>query len=264
VVSGVGSAQKVAIIQGEVRSDVTTYIGGREADSAKRMIAPGALLVLFYLIIILLGNQMLASTTEEKENRVMEMILTAVAARTLIIGKIIALVLLGAVQISLIVLPALIAVMFFGEQLNLPTLNLSQLEVNPVQMVVGVALFVCSFLLFTGILVAIGSSVPTAKEANSFFGIAIFGMFIPLYAIFPIIAEPHQLIVQCFTFFPLTAPVTLMLRNAAGNLTTVETIIGLCILLVSSLVALTVATRAFAYGTLEYERKLSLRELWPR
>jgi ABC-2 type transport system permease protein len=264
VVNEIGSAQKVAVIQGAVRSDVTTYIDGQKADSVQRMIAPGALLVLFFAIIILLGSQMLASTTEEKENRVIEMILTAVKARTLIIGKIIALVLLGMVQIAVIVLPVIIAFVFFGEQLRLPAIDLSQVQIDPLQMLVGVVLFVCSFLLFTGLLVAVGAAMPTAKEANSFFGVAIFGMFIPLYALFPIMDNPGQLIVQFFSFFPLTAPVTLMLRNAVGNLSGIEMLIGIIVLAVSSIVALVIATRAFSYGTLEYNRKLSLRELWPR
>lgn len=264
VVSAVGSEQRVAIIQGGVKSELTTFRDGQESDVVKRMIAPGLLLVLFYLIIILLANQMLASTTEEKENRVIEMILTAVRARTLIIGKIIALVLLGAVQITVIVVPALVAVFGFGKQLNLPNIDLSQLQFEPVQMSVGVVLFVLSFMLFTGLLVAIGAAVPTAKEANNFFGVAIFGMFVPLYGLFAIITNPEQLLVQFFSFFPLTAPVTLMLRNAVGNLSAVEAAIGIAILLVSAVAALAIATRAFSYGTLEYNRKLSLRELWPR
>ncbi len=264
VVSGVGSEQAVAIIQGPVSSKVTTYIGGQETDRAKRMIAPGALLVLFFLIIVLLGNQMLASTTEEKENRVIEMILTAVKARTLIIGKIITLVLLGALQIAIIVLPFLVVFAFFGKQLKLPVINLSALQVDPLQMLVAAILFVCSFLLFTGLLVAIGAAVPTAKEANNFFGTALFGMLVPLYALFPIIDDPDQLIVKFFSFFPLTAPITLMLRNAVGNLSGTEMLVGVGVLVVSSVVALAIATRAFSYGTLEYNRKLSLRELWPR
>ncbi|HUC20764.1 MAG TPA: ABC transporter permease, partial [Candidatus Polarisedimenticolaceae bacterium] len=264
VVDEVGSKQKVAIIQGAVHSNVTTYANGHESDRAKRMIAPGALLVLLYLVIILLGNQMLASTTEEKENRVIEMILTAVRARTLIIGKIIALVMLGTLQIIVIVLPIVAAFVFFGKQLKLPVINLSQLQIDPLQMLIGVILFVCSFLLFTGLLVAIGAAVPTAKEASNFFGITIFSMFVPLYAIFPIISNPDQLIVKFFSFFPLTAPVTLLLRNAVGNLSGAETVAGIGVLVVSSILALAIATRAFSYGSLEYNRKLSLRELWPR
>jgi ABC-2 type transport system permease protein len=264
VVNEVGSAQKVSIIQGGAKSDLKTYIDGEEAKGFERVIAPGALLVLFYAIIILLANQMLSSTTEEKENRVIEMILTSVRSKTLIVGKILALVLLGMVQVTVISLPAIIAFVFFRDQLNLPAINLSDLVVDPVQMATGIVFFIFSFMFFTGLLVAIGASVPTAKEANNFFGISVFGMFVPLYAVMAVITSPEQLIVKIFTLFPLTAPVTLLLRNAVGNLQLWETIIGTLVLVLSGVIALMVATRAFSQGTLEYDRKLSLRELFRR
>lgn len=255
---------QVAIVQGNAKAKLTTYIDGKEASGFERAIAPGALLVLFYLVIVLLANQMLTSTTEEKENRVIEMILTTVDATTLIVGKIISLIMVGALQIFVISLPAIIAFTFFRDQLHLPSIDFSKIVFDPTQMTIGILLFVCAFMLFTGISVAIGAAMPTAKEANSFFGAAIGSMFVPLYALTAVISSPEQLIVQVFSFFPITAPVTLLLRNAAGNLPLHQAIIGLVILAVSAVIALAVATRAFRYGTLEYHRKLSLKELFGR
>jgi ABC-2 type transport system permease protein len=255
---------EVSIIQGDTKTKLTTYINGEEASGFERAIAPGTLLVLFYLVIVLLANQMLTSTTEEKENRVIEMILTTVDATTLIVGKIISLIMVGILQILVIILPIVIAFTFFKDQLNLPAIDFSRITLDPTQMTIGVLLFICAFMLFTGILVAIGAAVPTAKEANSFFGAAIGGMFIPLYAFMAVVSSPEQLIVKVFSFFPITAPVTLLLRNAAGNLPLNQAIIGIIILAVSSIIALAVATRAFRYGTLEYHRKLSFKELFGR
>ena len=260
--TAIGSPQLISIVRGDIQSNLTTYEDGQVVPGFERVIAPGIFLMLFYTIIVLLGNQMLTSTTEEKENRVIEMILTTVEAKTLIIGKILALVLLGIVQVVVITTPAIGAYVFAGDRLNLPALDLSQLQIEPTSMLIGAALFILSFLLFTGILVAIGAAVPTAKEANNFFGVAIFAMFIPLYAISAIISDPSQLIVQIFSYFPLTAPVTLMVRNAVGNLPGWEAAIGMSILAVCSVIALAVATHTFRYGTLEYNRKLGWKEIF--
>ena len=258
----IDSPQLISIVRGDIQSNLTTYEDGQVAPGFERVIAPGIFLMLFYAIIVLLGNQMLTSTTEEKENRVIEMILTTVEARTLIIGKILALVLLGIVQVVVITAPAIVAYILAGDRLNLPAVDLGQLQIDPWSMLIGLGLFILSFLLFTGILVAIGAAVPTAKEANNFFGVAIFAMFIPLYAISAIISDPSQLIVQIFSYFPLTAPVTLMVRNAIGNLPGWEAAIGISILAVCSVIALAVATHTFRYGTLEYDRKLSWKEIF--
>ncbi len=259
--STIDSPQLISVIRGDINTTLTTFENGEEVAGFERAIAPGLFLVLFYAIIVLLGNQMLTSTTEEKENRVIEMILTTLEAKTLILGKILALVMLGVVQVLVISLPTIAGYLLFKDQLSLPAIELSHLPIDFGSMLIGVIIFVLSFLLFTGILVAIGSAVPTAKEANSFFGVAIFSMFIPLYTISAIISDPSQLIVQIFSFFPLTAPVTLLVRNAVGNLSTTEAIIGITILLVSSLAALMIATHTFRYGTLEYNRKLGWKEI---
>lgn len=261
--SQINSPELLSIIRGDINSELTTYQNGEPVPGFERAIAPGIFLVLFYAIIVLLGNQMLISTTEEKENRVIEMILTTLEAKTLIVGKIIALVLIGIVQVIVIVAPAIALYLLAGDQLNLPAFNLSQIQFDWTQIAIGALLFVVSFFLFTGILVAIGAAVPTAKEANSFFGIAIFAMFIPLYSLPAIISDPSQLVVKIFSFFPLTAPVTLMSRNAVGNLTNIEAVVGLIALAAFSLIALAVAVHTFRFGTLEYDRKLSWREIFP-
>lgn len=260
----IGSTEKVTILQGQVPVIVQTFSEGKPVKGLGRVIAPGAFLVLFYLVIALLGNQMLASTTEEKENRVIEMILTSVTARTLIIGKIMALILLGIVQVGVTAGFPLLIGKLFGSSLNIPVINWSDIQIDPLQMIIGAVIFIASFFLFTGMLVAIGAVMPTAKEANNFFGLVLFGMFVPFYAFMAIVSTPDQLIVKFFSFFPLTAPITLLLRNAVGNLTRAEAIIGIVILIVSSGIALAVAVRAFSSGTLEYNRKLSLKELFSR
>jgi ABC-2 type transport system permease protein len=265
VISSIDSPDKVAIVQGNTKTELVSYdANGNELKGFERVIAPGLFLILFYLVIILMGNQMLTSTTEEKENRVVEMILTTVKAKTLIIGKILAMMLIGLVQIAVIVGPVIIAVTFFGDNLNLPNFSLSELSITPVQALIGSLVFIGSFLLFTGTLVTIGAAMPTAKEAGSFFGIAMFFMFVPLYAVMAIVTDPTQLIVKIFTFFPWTAPITLLLRNAAGNLSNMDAAIGIGILLVIALFMLTIAIRTFRYGTLEYEKKLNLRDIFKR
>jgi ABC-2 type transport system permease protein len=265
VVNSVGSPDKVAIIQGSVKTDLISFdSNGNKVPGFERVIAPGLFLILFYLVIILLGNQMLTSTTEEKENRVVEMILTTVKAKTLIIGKILALIMIGLLQVAIISLPIILAFTFFGDKLDLPNINIRDLSVDPMQMLVGALVFVGAFLLFTGTLVTIGAAMPTAKEAGSFFGMAMFFMFVPLYAVMAIVTDPTQVIVKVFSFFPWTAPITLLLRNAAGNLNTADAAIGLGILLIAATLMISISIRTFRYGTLEYERKLNLKDIFKR
>lgn len=261
-VAGVTDPQVVAILQKKVGFDATTYQDGAEYDGFKQLIAPGVFLVLFYVLIVMFGNQMLTSTTEEKENRVIEMILTTIKARTLIIGKILSLIVLALIQIVTILIPILFIYFQFGDQLALPSVDLTNIPLDPMRISVGAAIFFLSFLLFTGLLVAIGAAVPTAKEAGGFFGIVMTLIFGPLYAFSLFISAPTSALVTFLTFFPLTAPIPLMLRNAVGNLSLNDALIGIVILGVSATIIMAIAIRLFRYGALEYSKRLSLRTLF--
>ena len=254
----------LSIVQGEVATQQVNFENGEEVNLIGGLIGPAIFLVIFYAVIVLLGGQMLASTTEEKENRVTEMLLTSLSSRALIVGKIISLILLGCIQIATILIPALLAYFFAREALSIPDVSniVSQIRFELWPTVIGAGLLVSGFLLFTGLLVGIGAATPTAKEANSFFGFVILLMFIPFYFFSLLMTDVESPIVTALSFFPLTAPVTLMIRNTFGTLETVEGLIGLGIVFVSGIIAINLAIRIFRYGTLEYSKRLSLSTIF--
>lgn len=253
-----------AIATDTVATSTTYFQDGHEYDPIREMIVPGIFLVLFYMLIGFFGNQMLTSTTEEKENRVIEMLLTTVNARTLIIGKIFSLIVLAFIQGLLIIAPAIIGYALFHDKLSIPAFDVSTLAFDPVRIAIGAALFVLSFIMFTGILVAIGASVPTAKEAGSFIGIVMMLIFGPLYAFTLFLSSPESPIVRFLTLFPLTAPIPLLMRNAVGNLEVWEIIAAFVILTLTAVIAMRMAVQLFRYGALEYDRKLSFKEIFAR
>lgn len=255
------------VLQGNVNYDATTYRDGEPYNAIAHMIAPGFFLVLFYFLIAMFANQMLTSTTEEKENRVIEMILTTVRAKTLIFGKILSLIVLAFIQSMLVTLPVIVGYFLVqnvipdGDQL-IPAFDFSQILFDPLRITIAVLVFAVSFMLFTGLLVAISAAVPTAKEANNFFGLLMILIFGPLYATPVFISSPDAIVVQALSYFPFTAPIPLMLRNAVGNLDMVEAAIALVIMIVTAIVILNIAVKVFRYGVIEYNRTLRLSEIF--
>jgi ABC-2 type transport system permease protein len=254
----VGSPQLTAALTGAVKFDSETFTGGSVAAGVGGIIPPLLFLVIFYISMILLSNQMLNSTLEEKENRVTEMILTTLNPTTLITGKIVSLFAVGLVQILVFLAPVGLAYLFFRDRLALPAVDLSSLVFEPGPMITGALLTLGGFTVFTGVLVAIGAIMPTAKEAATVFGPLVAMMFIPFYTFSLIISNPGALIVQIFTYFPLTAPVTALLRNGFGTLNPVEATIVVVELFVVGFIILRLAVHLFRYGSIEYGRKLSI------
>ena len=258
------SPQIRTVLQNAAASDTTIYRDGRAYDPFKEMILPGIFLVLFYVLMSFFAGQALTSTTEEKENRVIEMILTTIEARTLIIGKIISLIILMLIQGVLVVAPVLIGYLLFRDQLNLPNIDLSGLPVDWARIGIAAVIFILSFAFFTGVLVLIGATMPTAREANQFMGFVMIALYGPLYAVSLFISMPDAPIVRFLSLFPLTSPIPLLMRNAAGNLQPWEIAAGALILLISSIFVLILAVRVFRFGALEYSRKVSLKEMFAR
>ncbi|MFB9651928.1 ABC transporter permease [Pseudarthrobacter oxydans] len=254
----VGNPQLTAALSGGVAFESETFKDGKPSGGIGSVIPPLLFLVAFYIAMILLSNQMLNSTLEEKENRVTEMILTTLNPTTLITGKIISLFAVGLVQMLVFLAPIAAGYLFFRDSLALPEMDLSSLVFEPGPMITGALLLLGGFTLFTGVLVAIGAIMPTAKEAGTIFGPLMAAMFIPFYTFSLIISDPESLIVQVFTYFPLTAPVTAMLRNGFGTLSGVEATIVIAELFIVGALILRLAVHLFRYGSIEYGKKLSI------
>lgn len=260
----IGSPQLTALVKGDITVKSETYRQGELSNGINAVIPPLLFLVIFYLSIIMLGNQMLSSTLEEKENRVTEMILTTLNPTTLIIGKVISLFMVGVLQMTMFALPVVIGYAFFRSNLNLPDVDLSYLSLDPGPLIVGALLLLGGFILFTGTLVAVGAVMPTVKDAGTIFGSLMALLFIPFYVVSLIVSDPHALIVQVFTYFPFSAPVTAMLRNGFGSLSALESSIVIVELFTLGFIALRLAVHLFRYGSIEYSKKLSIRNTFGR
>lgn len=254
----IGSPQLMAAASGDVKTESQTFKDGQPAGGFGSAVPPLMFLLIFYVSIILLSNQMLNSTLEEKENRVTEMILTTLNPTTLIIGKIIALFMVGLVQILVFLTPIAVGYAFFRDKLAMPDLDLSTLTFEPGTMLVGALLLLGGFTVFTGVLVAIGAVMPTAKDAGTIFGPLMALIFVPFYAMTLIVSDPRAPIVQIFTYFPLSAPVTAMLRNGFGTLSPVEATIVIAELFIIGFLILRLAVHLFRYGSIQYSGKLSI------
>lgn len=254
----------------DVPTTAELWKDGARSPGFGAAVLPGLFLVLLYMGVIMLGQQMLNITVEEKENRVTEMILTTLDPRVLIVGKVIAVLLVGIVQGLVLLIPAALAALFLpglmagGLDAAASDPDLAQLQlagnfvVDPVRIALAVALFAGGFLLFTALLVAIGSVMPTAKDAGSAFGVVILGMFLPLYTAAMVINEPGGAVALFLTWFPLTAPVTALLLNALGLLPVPQAIGVALVLFACALAFLWAGVRLFRQGSISYDKRLNI------
>ena len=253
------SPELADIVSGDVDTDAVAYRDGVATAGLRGMIVPGMFLILLFMSIVLLGNQLLTITLEEKENRVTEMVLTTMRPTTLIVGKVVGVVVLGLIQAAVFAAPGLIGLGLAWFVLR-DNRDLQQfmpvVEAGPV--LIGMLLFLLGFLMFAGLLVCVGSVMPTAKEAGGVYAGVIITMFFPLYAMSLLLSQPEGVVSRIFTFFPLTAPITALIRNASGTLPVWEAIVVLVTVAVCAAVFLWLGARLFQTGSLAYDSRLKL------
>jgi ABC-2 type transport system permease protein len=263
VSSATRDSEAFQVLQNSPSVTATTYKNGKQTNDLASIVAPIIFFAIFLFFAMMVSYFALAATTEEKENRAAEILLTTIKSRSLIIGKILSILLLGAVQIVIIIVPLIIAYALFHNHISLPGgVSLSHIPLDPKAIAIGALTLLLGIIMFTGILVGFGSLFPSAQDAGRYLGIVILWTFIPLYAIGYVISSPHALIVTVFTYFPLTAPSTVLLRNAVGTLSTGEALGALAVLLVTATLAILFAIRAFSYGAMAYTRRISIKELF--
>lgn len=224
---------------------------GEDANALGKAIIPLAILVVYFMFIALFGNRFLMATVEEKENRVSEMILTSVSSKHLIVGKIIAMMVLGLIQIVTFVVPVIILVVLNHDN---PVISgiVGSIEIDPVTILMNVVLFIAAVFFYAGSCVYIGSLVSTARDASSFIGPSIIAMVLPLYFMQLFLSSEPSAIVYFLTYFPFSAPIALMLRSGFGTLETGEFIIGLIEVTVFAVIMVRLATVSFQKNAINF------------
>ena len=243
-----------------------TFVDGKQPRQFIEYVVPGAFLVLFYMVLVFSVGYALTSVSEEKENRSIEMVLSYVKPRTLILGKLLAIILVTLAQILIILTMAGIGLLIaraMGNDLSLP-FDLSTLTFVPFEVLIGIGFLVVGFIFYVALMAMIGAIFPSSKEAGSFSSVFFILPAVPFWGFDAITTQANSVFTQILTYFPLTSPTTVLLRNAAGNLDIMSGLLSLAILALTTVFTIALAARAFKLGTLEFSERVKFSTLFKR
>lgn len=224
---------------------------GENSNALGKAIIPFFIGIMFFMLIVLCGNRFLTCVVEEKENRISEMILTSVSSKHLIVGKIIAMLILGLVQVVVLAVPILILI-FLNRDNQLVASILAMIEIDPLMITLSILLFIASAVFYAGTCTLVGSLVSTAKDASSFLGPTIIMMVFPLYFMHNFMMTEPNFMVQFLTYFPPSAPIALMMRSGFGTISIPEYCLGILIVLVSAIVVIRLAVVTFQKNAINF------------
>ncbi len=275
---------------------LTTFRNGEEgevqeqAKSSALSTAIGFILgMMLYFILILYGAMVMQSVIEEKNSRVLEVMVSSVKPFDLMMGKILGIASVAAVQIliwgvlivgtSAIAMPALIPadVMQNVEALQAGTLDMAQEGID-LQMLnvistvtdfsyltmifVWLLLFtIGGYLLYSAIFAAIGSSADSVQDAQQLQTPVMLPIIISIFVMMTIFNDPNSPIAVWCSYIPFTSPIVMMARIPSG-IPTWEILLSLGILYITFIGMVWLAAKIYRVGIFMYGKKPTFKELW--
>ena len=219
------------------------------------LLIPSIFGILLVLSISFSSSYLLQGLGDEKENRLIEVLLSSVSTRQLIIGKVLGMGAAGLLQIVIWVICAPIL-------LNVASVSiggfLSTLEITPLLFIMFIVYFILGYFLFAIIFVAIGAVTPSAREGQQLAPIFTLLSVSPLWFASAIIFFPNNPAMIALTIFPFTAPVTLMMRLGITEVPAWQILTSIAVLVVCVVGGLFLTAKIVRTFLLMYGKRPSL------
>lgn len=246
-----------AAITKVLNPDVKINLETVNKNGAASVIYTFVLIYALYMAITFYGSHVMNSVVTEKTSRAMEVLATSVKPNALLFGKIISTSLAGLIQIAAIIIEAFICVKISSA--NNPSFPVNQIISNiPTQILVYMLIFfLLGFLIYSFLYGAFASTVSKIDELGSAVMpvqiIIIFTFFVTMSAINSGNADtPFNVFLS---YFPFTAPMMMFTRAIISNVSTLEIILSILVLIVSTYFIGWLSARIYRVGILMYGEK---------
>jgi ABC-2 type transport system permease protein len=213
-----------------------------ESNALVRLM-PLIVVVLFFIFLTNGSGLLLRSVSTEKENRMMEILMLSINSKEMMAGKIIGFGIASLLQVMVWVGSMFLVMNIGGQSLNLP----DNFSLPPSMVFWSITFFLLGYVIYASLMAGAGALVPSVKEITS----ASFMMMLPLIvgyfvAVTPIGQEsPHGALSTLFSLFPLTTPVTMIMRVTVGGVPTWQLILSVVLMILTSIAVVRSVARLF-------------------
>ena len=221
-----------------------------QTNSAIRYVVAIGFGIVFLMAASLFGSTIAASVVEEKQTRVVEILISAIRARTLLAGKVIGNTILAVGQILVLAAIAIVGLTVIGQSQLLTMLG------SPILWFAVFFLF--GFVLLAALFAAAGAMVSRQEDIGSTtFPITLLIMA-PYFLV--IFFNDNPVVLAIMSYVPFSAPVGMPVRLFLGDAQWWEPLISLVILLATCVAAILVGARIYQNSLLRMGGRVKFSE----
>jgi ABC-2 type transport system permease protein len=263
-----------------------------EDKTQEKAVIGFAFAILIYMFIFLYGVQVMRGVIEEKTNRIVEVIISSVKPFELMMGKVIGIGLVGLTQFLMwVILSSVVAgvgLSFFEssvaggaavvENAQIVNTGVNQAELTqelmeneainwffqinwPLMLGLFVFYFIGGYLLYGSLFAAIGAAVDSETDTQQFMMPVSLPLIFGYIVSAMMIGNPESSAGTFFSVFPLTSPITMMVKAIIGAQPWLIAL-SMFTLVVTFVAFIWIAGRIYRVGILMYGKKATYKELW--
>ncbi len=268
--AGVGAVASAEILK-PADIQMLQDMGSAEAQSGSGTFIIGyAVMFILYMAVLLYAVNVLRSVIQEKTSRVVEILVSAVKPRALMLGKILGVGSVGLLQLGIWATIALLLIRFRGAVLGLFGFSgagaVSVPSVTAPAMVLVLVYFLLGYFFYASLYAAIGAMTNSEQEAQQAQTPVVLLLIIPVVCVELVASNPRGGVAELLTLIPFSSPVLMPMRYLLGGAGLGDVLLSLAILLAATAGAVWLAARIYRVGILMYGKRPGLRELarWVR
>lgn len=213
--------------------------------------------IIFVLALFGTNGYLMQTVIEEKETRLIEILLSSLTPLALLTGKILALGVLGLLQLVIYVGVLLIGMQLFGGDLSF----LSAINLSAGTIIILVIYFVLGYLFFAAAFGAVGALSTSITEGPALATVFIFPAMLPFLISSTFAQDPNGGVAVFMSLFPITSPMAMVMRTSVTDVPLSELILSVGILAVTVVGMLWFAARLFRQHTLLAGAGFKLRDI---
>lgn len=276
---------RAIIAETECNDSFRTFrIGEEEASdsstsSAVSYVVGLVCMMMLYMFILMYGQMVMNSIVDEKSNRVLELIVSSVKPKTLMIGKITGIGLVAITQIliwaAIMLVCSLWGIPVIGHSLSAaatadPELTSAmEMLANPWN-VVGMtaamlAFFIGGYLFYSTMYAAVASACDNIQDAGQLATIPTIPVIIGIIVSMSAFADPNSTMAIWCSYIPFTSPMVMMAR-LPFDVPLWQILTSLAVLYASFLLMIWVCAKIYRVGIFMYGKKPTFMEIikWSR
>ena len=254
------------------RVDLETFQESAAGGATKKgfeqaFFATFGFVILMFMSLLLYGIAMLRGVLEEKTTRVMEVLLGSVTPNELMSGKILGIGLVGLTQMVIYMgTVGLLRLLILAKMGGGGGFGWVQDALSPAKLFFFILFFLLGFFFYTALFGAVGAVCNSEQEAQNLQQPLTMMLMIPYIMTFFFVRNSDHMAAVIMSLIPPFTPMIMFTRLSAGNVPAWQLLLGIALLIGSTIFVFRAAAKVFRIGVLMYGKRPTIPEIlrWAR